>query len=188
VAKASDQANVEAGRRMTSDDLSKLLLATFPPRPLPAQFFWKSDQHDDSYEFRRDLREWLAGREWTDITMHDWSMMGGPISVSREHLEPATFLYYLPSLLRGGVENPDYLDRAFDAILPAGRDRRPKSKWWRELLEAIAPDQSAAIRAFVAFARNNLLRSDHGPFVVTANEVLTAETETFWDKQCQSRL
>lgn len=172
---------------MTKDGLSKLLLATFPPRPLPAQFFWKEDRHDNSYEFRRNLLECLAERSWTDLKMSAWTR-DRDIMITREFLEPATFLYYLPSLMLGVIEDhPEELDLVLEAILPLGRDRRPKSKWWRELLETISPDQSAAIRAFVAYARNNLLRSDHGPFVVTAAEALTAKAETFWDMQCQNR-
>jgi hypothetical protein len=167
---------------MNKNDLLEVLLATFPPRPLPAQFFWKDDRHDDGYEFRRELLEGLAGREWTEITVHDWSMITG-FSVSREHLEPATFLYYLPSLLCGFAEDPRYLDQAIEAIIPLGRDRKPKSKWWRELLETISPEQSAAIRAFLAYVRNNLLRSDHEPFVISQDEALTTEAEAFWAKR-----
>jgi len=164
------------------EDFLKLLLATFPPQPIPAQFFWKEDRHDNSYELRRDLLERLAERPWTEVKMRDWAM-AGHISITRELLEPATFLYYLPSLLLGVTEDPGYLDWALEAIIPSGRDRRPKSKWWGELLDTISPDQSAAIRAFLAHVRNNLLRSDEGPFVVSTDEALTAETETFWDAQ-----
>jgi hypothetical protein len=166
------------------EDFLKLLLATFPPQPMPAQFFWKEDQHDNSYEFRRDLLEWVAGRQWTEIKMRDWAMVGH-MSSTRELLEPATFLYYLPSLLLSVTEDPGYLDWALEAIIPSGRDRRPKSKWWVELLETISPDQSATIRAFFAYVRSNLLRSDEGPFVISA-AALTAEAETFWDAQTSS--
>jgi hypothetical protein len=169
------------GESMTNNgDLLRLLLATFPPQPIPTQFFWREDRHDDSYEFRRDLREWLEGRRWTEIKMRDWAMVGH-ISITRELLEPATFLYYLPSLLLGVTEDPGYLDWALEAIIPSGRDRRPKSKWWGELLETISPGQSATIRAFLAHVRSNLLRSDEGPFVISTHEALTAEADTFWD-------
>ena len=167
------------------EDFLKLLLATFPPQPMPAQFFWKEDRHDNSYEFRRDLLEWLAGRQWTEIKMRDWAM-AGHTSITRELLEPATFLYYLPALLLGVAEDPGYLNWALEAIIPSGRDRRPKSKWWGELLETISPDQSATIRAFLAYVRNNLWRSDEGPFVISMDEALTAEAETFWDAQILS--
>jgi hypothetical protein len=167
------------------ENFLKLLLATFPPQPMPAQFFWKEDRHDNSYEFRRDLLEWLAERQWTEIKMRDWAM-AGHVNITRELLEPATFLYYLPSLLLGVTEDPGYLNWALEAIIPSGRDRRPKSKWWGELLEAISPDQSATIRAFLAHVRNNLLRSDEGPFEISMDEALTAEAETFWDAQILS--
>jgi hypothetical protein len=166
-------------------DFLTLLLTTFPPQPMPAQFFWKEDRHDNSYEFRRDLLKWLAERQWTEIKMRDWAM-AGQISITRELLEPATFLYYLPSLLLGVTENPGYLDWALEAIIPSGRDRRPKSKWWAELLETISPDQSATIRAFLEHVRNNLLQSDEGPFVITEKEALTSEAEAFWNAQSPS--
>lgn len=164
------------------EEFIKLLHAAFPPQPMPVQFFWREDRHDDGYEFRRDLREWLAERKWTEIKMHDWTMAGN-ISLTRELLEPTTFLYYLPSLLLGVAEDPGYLDWALEAIIPSGRDRRPKSKWWGELLATIPPDQSATIRAFLAHVRNDLLPSDEGPFVVSQREALTAEAEAFWDIQ-----
>jgi hypothetical protein len=167
------------------EDLLKLLLATFPPQPMPAQFFWKEDRHGNSYEFRRDLLEWLADRKWTEIKMPDWAMAGDP-RITRELLEPATFLYYLPSLLLGVAEDPGYLDWALEAIIPSGRDRRPKSKWWGELLETISLEQRVTIRAFLAHVRNDLLRSDEGPFEISTSEALTAEAETFWDAQIPS--
>ena len=162
------------------EDFLKLLLATFPPQPMPAQFFWKQDRHHNSYEFRQDLLEWLAERQWTDIKMHNWAMAGSAI-ITRELLEPATFLYYLPSLLLGVIEDPGYLDWALEAIIPSGRDRRLKSKWWGELLETISPNQTATIRAFLALVRSDLLPFDREPFVISPEEVHTSEVETFWD-------
>jgi hypothetical protein len=109
------------GESMTTrEHFLKLLLAAFPPQPMPARFFWKEDRHDNSYEFRRDLLEWLAERQWTEIKMRDWAMIGH-IGMTRELLEPATFLYYLPSLLLGVTEDPSYLDWALEAIIPSGR-------------------------------------------------------------------
>ncbi len=164
------------------EDFLKLLLATFPPLPVPAQFFWNEGSHDDSYEFRRDLLERLAGCRWTDIKMRDWAM-AGHVSIHRELLEPATFLYYLPSLLLGVTEDSRYLAWALEAIIPSGRDRKPKSKWWAELLETISPEQRAALQAFLAYVRSDLLRSEQGPFVITEEEALTSEAATFWDAQ-----
>jgi len=165
-----------------NEQLSHLLHATFPAQPMPTQFFWRKDLHDDSYEFRRDLLEWLGQRPWTEIKMRNWAMMAEPCLL-REHLEPATFLYYLPSLFLGAIEDPGYVGRALEAIIPSGRDRKPKGLWWRELLETISLDQCAAIRAFIAHVRSNLLRSDLGPFSITRDEALTSEAETFWDAQ-----
>jgi hypothetical protein len=170
----------------TREHFLKPLLAAFPPQPMPVRFFWKQGVHDASDEFCRDLLERLWRREWTEIKMSDWAWIGSAIGMSRAHLEPATFLYYLPSLLLGVIEEPRYLELALEAIIPLGRDRRPKSKWWGELLETISPDQSATIRAFLAHVRSDLLRSDKEPFVVSGDEVLTDEAETFWDAQIRS--
>jgi hypothetical protein len=169
----------------TNEQFSNLLHATFPTQPVPARFFWKENVPDDGFEFCGDLLKWLAQREWTEIKMSDWKMIGH-IDISRQHLEPATFLYYLPSLLLGVIEEPGYLYWALEAIIPLGRDRRPKGRWWGELLETISPDQRATIRAFVAHVRDNLLRPDEGPFVISMDEALTTEAETFWDAQILS--
>ncbi|WP_407177981.1 DUF6714 family protein [Bradyrhizobium sp. STM 3562] len=114
--------------------------------------------------------------------MRNWAM-AGHIRIHRELLDPATFLYYLPSLLLGVTEEPAYLAWALEAIVPSGRDRKPKSKWWGELLETISPDQRAALRAFLAYVRSDLLRSEEGPFVITEAEARTSDAETFWDAQ-----
>jgi hypothetical protein len=169
----------------TKEHFLKLLLVAFPPQPMPARFFWKEEHRDINYEFHRDLLEWLAGRQWTEIKMRNWAMMAH-VGIIRELLVPATFLYYLPSLLLGVTEDPSYLDWALEAIIPLGRDRRPKSKWWGELLETISPDQGVTIRAFLAHVRSDLLRSDKEPFVVSAEEIHTDEAETFWDAQIPS--
>ena len=167
------------------EDFLKLLLATFPPQPMPARFFWKENVPDDGFEFCGDSLKWLAQREWTEIKMRDWKMIGH-ISISREHLEPATFLYYLPSLLLGVIEEPGYLEWALEAIIPLGRDRKPKGRWWGELLETISLDQCATLRAFLGHVRSAFSRSDKGPFWITAAEALTSEAETFWDAQILS--
>jgi hypothetical protein len=172
-------------RMSTNEQFSKLLLATFPPEPMPARFFWKEGTHNADDEFCGDLLQWLGKRQWTEIKMSDWAMIGH-ISIVRERLEPATFLYYLPSLLLGATQDPGYLDWALEALMPSGRDRRPKSKWWGELLETISSDQIGALRAFLSHVRNSLLRPDKGPFVVSTAEALTAEAEMFWDAQVLS--
>jgi hypothetical protein len=169
----------------TKEHFLKLLLAAYPPQPVPARFFWKEERRDINDEFHRDLLEWLAERQWTEIKMRNWAMMGH-VGIIRELLDPATFLYYLPSLLLGVTEDPSYLDWALEAIIPSGRDRRPKSKWWGQLLETISPDQASTIRAFLAHVRSDLLQSDKEPFVVSEVEVHTDEAETFWDAQIRS--
>ena len=170
----------------TNEQFSKLLHAAFPAQPMPARFFWKECEHDADDEFRRDLLERLARRQWTEVKMSDWAMIGDGISFSRERLEPATFLYYLPSLLLNVTEQPEYLEWALQAIIPLGRDRKPRRKWWIELLETISPDQCAALRAFLAYVRSDLLRSEEGALVITEADALTSEAETFWDAQILS--
>jgi hypothetical protein len=75
----------------TNEQFSRLLTATFPSQPMPANFFWKEGVHDADDEFSRDLLEWLARRQWTEIKMSDWTMIGH-ISVVRERLEPLPLL------------------------------------------------------------------------------------------------
>jgi hypothetical protein len=108
------------------------------------------------------------------------------INIVREPLEPATFLYYLPSLLSGVIDDPRYLNWALEAIIPSGRDREPKSRWWIELLETISPDQIGTLLAFLSLVRKSLLRPDTSPFVIMENEALTSAAETFWNTQASS--
>lgn len=169
----------------TNEQFSKVLMDTFPAQPEPSRFFWKESVHDKNDEFSRDLLERLARRQWTEIRLNDWAMIAS-INIVRERLEPATFLYYLPSLLSGVIDDPRYLNWALEAIIPSGRDREPKSRWWIELLETISPDQIGTLLAFLLLVRKNLLRPDTSPFVIMENEALTSAAETFWNTQASS--
>lgn len=162
-----------------SEQLLKLLLATFPPQPLPTRFFWEYSGSDNSDEFSHDLLQWFAQRPWTEIKIRDWAMTGH-VGVSRELLEPAAFLYYLPSLLFGAAQEPEYLDWALEAI-PSGRDRQPKGKWWGQLLKTITPDQIDALHYFLAHIQINFSRSE--PFAIGVDEALASEAEQFWNAQ-----
>jgi hypothetical protein len=68
----------------TNEQFSNLLHATFPTQPMPARFFWKENVPDDGFEFCGDLLKWLSQREWTEIKMSAWTMIGH-IKISREH-------------------------------------------------------------------------------------------------------
>jgi hypothetical protein len=58
--------------------------AAFPVQPMPERFFWREVAHDVGDEPCSDLLQWLAQRQWTEITMSDWAMIGH-IGVARQH-------------------------------------------------------------------------------------------------------
>ena len=164
----------------TKAQLSELVTAAFPQEPVPGRIFWEDHAPADD-EFTTDIMARLANRRWTEVSVADWAWIGH-VDIIRERLHPATFLYYLPSLLLGVIEEPAYLDRALGALIPPGRDRRPKSKWWTKFLEYVSLDQTAAIRAFVSFERTLLLVSQKNPFTITQDIALASEAETFWSE------
>jgi len=78
----------------------------------------------------KELAAHIEGKTWPSVHMLDWRMVGATPAVFREYLIPATFAYYLPSLLTGSILDPAFRDWAFEAILPANRQRKPKGDWW----------------------------------------------------------
>jgi hypothetical protein len=70
-------------------------------------------------------------------------------------LEPATFLYYLPSLLVGVLDDLDYLDWALEGILPFNKTHKPRGKWWATFSACVTDNQRATLQAFLMTVRSS---------------------------------
>ena len=62
----------------------------------------------------------------------DWRMVGTPPCISRLYLEPATFMYYLPSIIIGVSREMEFWDFALEAIIPYNKNRVPRGRWWSQ--------------------------------------------------------
>jgi hypothetical protein len=136
-----------------SEQFLKLIDASFPIEPLPTRFFWAEGENSPHGDIPEELMNRIAHRRWTDVTIQDWAMIGAPPSITRGYLEPATFLYYLPSLIVGVFRETEYMDFAVEAIIPSGRDRRPRGKWWSEFSKSVSLNQRVTLSAFLANVR-----------------------------------
>jgi hypothetical protein len=144
----------------------------FPEQPVPKAFFAGSEGlgHDIPFE----LAARVQGRPWTTLSMLDWRLVGAPPSVFREYMAPATFAYYVPSLLLGAVAEPAFCNWAFEALLPSNRERKPKGDWWLGYVGTFNDQQREAIKAFLAKQRQSGRAAD------PMDEELLRAAEALW--------
>lgn len=141
------------------ENILKLIHANFRAEPVPNSFFWKEAkirQYDDIAE---ELWSRIANRRWTEITMSDWEMTGYRVAVNREYMEPATFSYYMPSLLVGALQDIDFIEMALEGMVPFNKDRSPRGKWWGAFATSFSYDQRRTLCSFLAHVRHFYGRS-----------------------------
>jgi len=141
-------------RKMPSKtELLDRLTVSFPPCPLPERFFWTKYGTPPHGDIPDELLRVLLGRKWTDITIHDWAMVGTLPVIARRYLEPSTFIYYLPSLLAGASSGPQGLDFATASLIPDNHQHLPRGEWWTEFARSISSEQRATLLEFIAHWR-----------------------------------
>jgi hypothetical protein len=138
-----------------SEKMLDLVVAAFPADPLPTRFFWVEGRVPLNDDFAEELRNKILGRPWTEITLEDWFNTGAAVVVNRAYIEPATFMYYVPSFIVGASHDIKSLYVALEAILPFNKNHVPRGKWWFEFSDMASPRQRQAIFAFLAHIRLN---------------------------------
>jgi hypothetical protein len=140
-------AMIESGKMLD------LVVAAFPLDPLPIRFFWAEGRVPLDDDIAQELRNKISGRPWTEITLEDWLKTGVAVVVNRSYIEPAAFIYYVPSFIVGVSHDIKSLYMALDAITPFNKNHVPRGKWWFEFSEIASPRQREAICAFLAHIR-----------------------------------
>jgi len=160
---------------MASAKFFDLVRTAFPVEPAPTQFFWAEGKDSLIGDISQELGNRISGRPWTDVTLMDWRMTGTSPAVARRYLEPATFMYYLPSVLVGALKEIEFIELALEGIIPENKNHVPRGKWWFEFSGIASPRQRAALSAFLAHIR---LVSWYkiGP----ANQYLLERAENIW--------
>ena len=152
-----------------------LIRRAFPAAPVPAQFFWTEGRDSLDCDIPQELRDRIAGRPWTEVTLMDWRMTGTSPVVARRYLEPATFMYYVPSIIVGASQQIECIKLALEGIVPDNKYHVPRGSWWSEFSGIASPSQRAALSAFLAYIR--LVSWDTiGP----ANQYLLEHAESVW--------
>jgi len=152
-----------------------LIRAAFPVEPLPPQFFWAEGKESLDFDIPQELRNRIAGRPWTEVTLMDWRMTGTSPVVARRYLEPATFMYYVPSIIVETSQEIEFIELALEGIIPHNKYHVLRGEWWSEFSAIASPHQRAALSAFLAHIR--LMFWDRiGP----ANQHLLEHAETVW--------
>jgi hypothetical protein len=152
-----------------------LIRTAFPTAPVPTQFFWTEGKDPLDCDIPQELRNRIAGRPWTEVTLMDWRMTGTSPVVGRRYLEPATFMYYVPSIIVGTSLQIEFIDYALEGIIPYNKYHVPRGKWWSEFSGIASPHQRTALSAFLSHVR--LMFWDRiGP----ANQYLLEHAESVW--------
>jgi hypothetical protein len=137
-----------------SKEFLDLVAGSFPVAPVPARFFWPEQEMGSlDGDMPQELGNRISGRRWTEVTLVDWRMIGTPPCVSRLYLEPATFMYYLPSIIVGVSQEMEFWDFALEAIIPYNKNRVPRGRWWSQFSASASPQQRAALSVFLAHIR-----------------------------------
>jgi hypothetical protein len=152
-----------------------LIKTAFPEEPVPAQFFWADGKDSLDRDIPQELGNRISGRPWTEVTVMDWRLTGVSPVVARRYLEPATFMYYVPSIMVGVSHQIEYLELALEGIIPDNKYHVPRGKWWSEFSSSASPLQRTALSAFLAHIR--LVSWDTiGP----VNQYLMEHAESAW--------
>lgn len=160
---------------MKSENFLDLIRAAFPVEPLPADFFWVEGKIPLDSEIPQELKNRISGRPWVEVTLLDWRMTASSPEVSRRYLEPATFMYYVPSIIVGAFREIEFIYLALEAIIPENKNHIPRGKWWFEFSASASPDQRAAISAFLTH-----IRLTDWDTIGLANQYLLERAENIW--------
>jgi hypothetical protein len=158
-----------------NEKLLNLIGTAFPVEPRPTNFFWAEGKHSLDYDLPQELRNRIAGRPWKEVTLLDWRMTGTSPVVARSYLEPATFMYYVPSIVVGSSQQIEFIDFALEGIIPHNEHHLPRGKWWSEFAAIASPRQRLALSAFLSHVRH-VFWDRIGP----ANRSLLEHAENIW--------
>jgi hypothetical protein len=158
-----------------SKKLLDLIETAFPVQPRPTAFFSAEGIDAINHDIPQELSKRIAGRPWTEVTLMDWRMIGVSPVISRRYLEPASFMYYVPSILLGVFWQIDFVEFALEGIIPHNKHHSPRGKWWSEFSSCASSRQRLALSAFLSHVR--LMFWDRiGP----ANQSLLERAENIW--------
>jgi hypothetical protein len=132
-------------------ELRSALIDAFPTMPFPAEHRRKDGSID--WEVEDDVKKFL-GKQWDDIGLEHWIRSVSPAAI-RNSTNPLFFKYYLPSLLIGVFENPDFFPLALDALLPDNPKLEPR-RAWTEFRSQFSPQQVAAVVMFLELLKEQV--------------------------------
>jgi hypothetical protein len=158
-----------------NEELLDLIGTAFPVEPQPTRFSSAEVEESLDGDIPQELRNRIAGRRWTEVTLMDWRMTGTSPVVARRYLEPATFMYYVPSIIVGTSQQIEFIDFALEGIIPHNKHHVPRGKWWSEFYGIASPHQRVALSAFLSHIRL-IFWDTIGP----ANQYLLEHAENIW--------
>ena len=157
------------------EEFQNLFMAAFPAEPRPIKFFLETNEDWSDLDIPQELERRIAGRLWTQVTLMDWRMTGTAPVVARRYLVPATFLYYVPSIIVGTYRELEFIEFALEGIIPDNKYHVPRGNWWFEFAEAVSPPQKVALSVFLSYIREAFW-DRIGP----ANQSLLEHAEKIW--------
>lgn len=108
---------------LTREKVINIFIEVFPLLPLPESLpdsFYTNDLTDHFIVFKNKM--------WIDINISNINLFSGFTNV--KYLIPAKYyFYYLPAILTSVVEDADFMDVAYEALLPNTKDFKINQKW-----------------------------------------------------------
>ena len=161
---------------MTENEKLLVLVKTaFPTEPLPTRFFSTESEGRLDLDIPQELKNRIAGRPWTQVTLMDWRMTGTSPVVARRYIEPATFMYYVPSIVVGAVQQIEFIELALEGITPDNKNHVPRGKWWSEFSATASSARRVALSAFLS-----RVRLAYWDTIGPANQHLLERAENVW--------
>lgn len=156
------------------DDVAALFEISFPTSPMPAKYVL--DNVDQNHEIIQALGKYVLGKSWKDVTLLEWRLSEPSLGVVRDYVTIEAYIYYMPSVLLGALEDLRFMEMALEAILPYNREHVARGKWWSMFISYLSQSRKQCIFKFIEYVERNFW-NDVGP----SNQVSLFDARAIWN-------
>jgi hypothetical protein len=142
-----------------ADIIYQEIYANFPVQPVPENPLRRSQNFPQDLDRWPSLQQWIAGRTWTSLKLHNWAMIGTTPGLFRYYFDPNAFHYYLPSIMAEVCETCTYPEFAIESLAPPDcsdeRVGRELGLWWTVFTGVFTSAEKSCVSRFVSYLRSS---------------------------------
>jgi hypothetical protein len=127
--------------------IKEMINLAFQHSKLPSELILKKIGNT---EFEEEINKRLVGKNWHDVNLEDWISIAS-LPTLMECMTPQGVHYFLPSLLLGVIDEPNYYSWGVDALRPHNKYQTEKSEWWTTYKQLFSEEQIIAVRNFLLY-------------------------------------